>query len=132
MAFASTIEIDGLIIGKDEPTYFIADIGANFDGDLGKAKQLAYEVKQAGAQVAKIQSFQANKIVSGAGFASMRLRACTAAGVVRSTRCSGRRSFQGPAPGFLRLLPGDRHHTEFVSVRSRGGRLDGRPQHVVL
>ena len=74
MAFASTIEIDGLIIGKDEPTYFIADIGANFDGDLGKAKQLAYEVKQAGAQVAKIQSFQANKIVSGAGFASMQLK----------------------------------------------------------
>ena len=74
MAFASTIEIDGHTIGKDEPTYFIADIGANFDGDLGKAKKLAYEVKQAGAQVAKIQSFQANKIVSGAGFASMRLK----------------------------------------------------------
>ena len=31
-------------------------------------------MKQAGAQVAKIQSFQANKIVSGAGFASMQLK----------------------------------------------------------
>ena len=28
------------MIGMDHPTYFIAEIGANFDGNLDKAKRL--------------------------------------------------------------------------------------------
>lgn len=72
--FARQMTIDGRQIGDGCPTYFIADIGANFDGDLEKAKRLAYEVKQAGGDVVKIQSFQAKKIVSGRGFSSMSLR----------------------------------------------------------
>jgi sialic acid synthase SpsE len=69
--FARVIKIGNRRVGEGQPAYFIADIGANFDGDLKKAKKLAYEVKQAGGDVAKIQSFKAKKIVSGPGFASM-------------------------------------------------------------
>jgi N-acetylneuraminate synthase len=74
LKFSKEITIDGRIIGADRPTYFIADIGANFDGDLSKAKKLALEAKLAGADVAKIQSFKAKKIVSGRAFSSMALK----------------------------------------------------------
>ena len=35
-----TIKIGNHLIGKDQPTYFIADIAANHDGDLDRAKML--------------------------------------------------------------------------------------------
>lgn len=62
------------LIGLGHPTYFIAEIGANFDGGLDKAKKLIDAAKDAGADCAKFQSFLANKIVSGKGFASMQLK----------------------------------------------------------
>ena len=55
-------------IGADRPTYFIADIAANHDGDLGRAKNLIELAKKAGAHAAKFQNFQASKIVSRHGF----------------------------------------------------------------
>ncbi len=72
--FARSIKIGKRVIGGDNPTYFIAEIGANFDGSLEKAKKLAYEAKQCGADCAKIQSFLSKKIVSRRGFASMKLK----------------------------------------------------------
>jgi len=45
----TTIEISGQKIGLDHPSYFIADIGANHDGDLEKAKDLIYLCAEAGA-----------------------------------------------------------------------------------
>jgi len=51
--------------------YFIADIGANHNGDLNKAIELIHYAKEAGADAAKFQNFQANKIVSKVGFDSM-------------------------------------------------------------
>ena len=48
--------------------YFIADIGANHDGNLSKAIKLIHLAKEAGANAAKFQNFQANKIVSKLGF----------------------------------------------------------------
>ena len=62
------------MVGHDHPTYFIADIGANFDRNLEKAKELALAAKEAGADVVKFQSFLADKIVSGVSFAKMRLK----------------------------------------------------------
>lgn len=50
------------------PTYFIADIAANHDGDFQRAKDLIWLAKEAGADCAKFQHFLANKIVSQAGF----------------------------------------------------------------
>lgn len=73
-SFPKVIKIGNKEIGEGKPTYIIADIGANFDGNLNKAKRLALAVKEAGGDVVKIQSFLASKIVSGKGFSSMRLK----------------------------------------------------------
>lgn len=72
--FPKTIKIGSRLVGQGQPVFIIADIGANFDGDLDKAKRLALAVKEAGGDIVKIQSFLANKIVSGKGFASMKLK----------------------------------------------------------
>ena len=67
----SEMHIDGKAIGEDHPTYFIADIAANHDGDLERAKELIYLAKQAGADAAKFQHFRASTIVSDAGFRAL-------------------------------------------------------------
>lgn len=59
------------MVGLDHPTYFIADIAANHDGDLERAKLLIRLAKEAGADAAKFQHFQAPKIVSEYGFTHM-------------------------------------------------------------
>ncbi len=58
-------------IGPHEPCYFIADMSANHDGDLDRAKELCTLAKKAGADAAKFQNFRAPKIVSQTGFESM-------------------------------------------------------------
>jgi sialic acid synthase SpsE len=71
--FSKEIFIGDKIIGKGNPTYIIAEIGANFDHNINKAKELIKAAKYAGADCAKFQSFLSEKIVSGKGFASMKL-----------------------------------------------------------
>jgi sialic acid synthase SpsE len=63
--------IDGTRIGPGNKTYFIADIAANHDGDLSRAKDLIYLSAEAGADAAKFQHFQAATIVSDKGFVDM-------------------------------------------------------------
>jgi len=58
-------------VGSDAPTYFIADIAANHDGDLERAKALMTLAKTAGADCAKFQHFRAAHIVSDYGFRSL-------------------------------------------------------------
>jgi sialic acid synthase SpsE len=58
-------------IGPSEPTYFIADIAANHDGDLARAKSLMTLAKNAGADCAKFQHFRASHIVSDYGFKAL-------------------------------------------------------------
>lgn len=58
-------------INKNSKTYFIADIAANHDGDLEKAKDLIYLAKEAGADAAKFQHFKAKSIVSDYGFKNL-------------------------------------------------------------
>lgn len=67
----SEFVIDGKKIGHLNPTYFIADIAANHDGDLERAKDLIYMAKEAGADAAKFQHFKAETIVSDIGFKSL-------------------------------------------------------------
>ena len=55
-------------IGKDKPVFFIADIAANHDGDIEKAKDLIHLSAEAGANCAKFQHFDAETIVSDFGF----------------------------------------------------------------
>jgi len=52
-------------------TYFIADIAANHDGDLERAKKLCLLAKEAGADAAKFQHFKAESIVSDEGFKNL-------------------------------------------------------------
>lgn len=56
----------------DNSLYFIADIGANHNGSLEKAIKLIHLAKEAGADAAKFQNFQASKIVSKTGFDKMK------------------------------------------------------------
>ena len=68
MNYKNEIFIGERRIAFDEPTYFIADIAANHDGDLNRAKDLIYKAKEAGADCAKFQHFLPDKIVSDYGF----------------------------------------------------------------
>jgi N-acetylneuraminate synthase len=72
--FPKEIKIGKGTIGIGHPVYIIAEIGANFDHDIEKAKRLIDAAKEAGADCAKFQSFKAEKIVSAKGFASMQLK----------------------------------------------------------
>lgn len=65
------IRIGSHTIGINHPTYFIADIAANHDGDLERAKLLIHLAKEAGADAAKFQNFRAPQIVSDYGFRHM-------------------------------------------------------------
>jgi len=72
--FPKEIKIGQRFVGEGHPAYIIAEIGANFDNNIDKAKKLIDAAKEAGADCAKFQSFLAEKIVSGPGFASMKLK----------------------------------------------------------
>lgn len=58
-------------VGDDHPTYFIADIAANHDGDLSRAIDLIHLAAEAGADAAKFQHFSASTIVSDVGFRAL-------------------------------------------------------------
>ena len=55
-------------IGGDNPTYFIADIAANWDQSLSRAKDLIYLAAESGADAAKFQNFMADTIISAGSF----------------------------------------------------------------
>ena len=65
------IQINKTDISKNSPTYFIADIAANHDGDIDRAFKLISLAKEAGANAAKFQHFLAKDIVSDRGFRAM-------------------------------------------------------------
>lgn len=68
MKYEQSFKIGGSVISIDAPTYFIADIAANHDGQIERAKKLIWLAKEAGADCAKFQHFLADKIVSDVGF----------------------------------------------------------------
>lgn len=65
------ISIAKLTVSLQHKPIFIADIGANHDGDLGRATDLIYLAAEAGADVAKFQHFSAQTIVSDFGFKNL-------------------------------------------------------------
>ena len=67
----SNIQIEGRTIGESHPVYFIADVAANHDGDLERAKDLIHLCAEAGADAVKFQHFTADTIVSNQGFKSL-------------------------------------------------------------
>ena len=70
--FSNSVSIGQRIIGKNLPTYFIADIGANHDGDINRAKDLICLAKEMGAVAAKFQHFKASTIVNDKGFKNLK------------------------------------------------------------
>ena len=66
------LEIEEKKIGLDFKTYFIADIAANHDGELERAKELIYLAAESGADAAKFQHFTAETIVSDRGFKGLK------------------------------------------------------------
>jgi pseudaminic acid synthase len=56
------INIDGVMLGDDEPPYIIAEISANHNGSLQEALELITLAKQNGANAVKIQSYTADSI----------------------------------------------------------------------
>jgi len=59
-------------LGFNEPVYFIADIAANHDGDIERAKDLIFLASESGANAAKFQHFNAKTIVSEYGFQNLK------------------------------------------------------------
>lgn len=72
--FNKEIIIGNKKLGENFPTYFIAEIGANFDKNIEKAKRLIDAAKASGADCAKFQTFSTPKIVSEGGFSRMQLK----------------------------------------------------------
>lgn len=56
------------LISVKNKTYFIADIAANHDGSISRAKKLIRLCAKAGADAAKFQHFKAETIISPLGF----------------------------------------------------------------
>jgi len=65
------IKINDDIISKNSKTYFIADIAANHDGDIGRAKRLIEHAHNAGANAVKFQHHDVTKYVSDFGFKNL-------------------------------------------------------------
>lgn len=68
MRYNPSIVIRGRTIDIGSPTYFVADVASNHNGDLSTAKELIWSAKEAGADAVKFQHFLANRIVSDYGF----------------------------------------------------------------
>ena len=65
------LQIGNILIGDNHPTWFIADIAANHDGSLERARHLIHLAAEAGADAAKFQNFRGPEIVSDYGFSHM-------------------------------------------------------------
>ncbi len=59
------------VVSINNPTYFIAEIGSNFDGDLNRALDLIKLAKDSGADAVKFQHYTAASLVSDEGFKSL-------------------------------------------------------------
>ena len=55
-----------------KPTYFIAEIGSNFDGDINRAYKLIELAKSSGADAVKFQHYTASSLVSDFGFKNLK------------------------------------------------------------
>lgn len=71
MQYDNVLLINGREISIAAPTYFIADVASNHDGDLSRAKELIWYAKEAGADAVKFQHFKAKTIVSDYGFRNL-------------------------------------------------------------
>ena len=71
MKYQHSFQIGNQTISQESQVYFIADIAANHDGELSRAKELIWQAAEVKADVAKFQHFLAKEIVSDVGFKSL-------------------------------------------------------------
>jgi sialic acid synthase SpsE len=64
MNLAERFEIGGRPVGKDDPTYVIAEAGANHNRDIGIARELIDVAAEAGADAVKFQTYSGDRIYS--------------------------------------------------------------------
>jgi len=57
-----SFKIGNYSIGKENRSFFIAEVGINHDGNIDKAKELIKKAKYAGADAVKFQSFVVDKL----------------------------------------------------------------------
>ena len=67
----ASFKINNNFVGENHPTYFIADIAANHDGDLDRAKKLIELAKESGAQAVKFQHHDVRHYVNDFGFKNL-------------------------------------------------------------
>ncbi len=59
----SIVSIEGRPVGNGHPTYFIAEVGINHNGDPGLAKEMVAAAWEAGADAVKIQTYITEKFL---------------------------------------------------------------------
>jgi N,N'-diacetyllegionaminate synthase len=62
--FTASLEIDGRVVGPGEPTYVIAEAGANHNRDLELARELIDVASDAGADAVKFQVYSGKALYS--------------------------------------------------------------------
>lgn len=62
MHFNSSFLINKQKIGKNQPTYIVAEMSANHGNDLAKAIELVHAAKEAGADAIKLQTYTADTL----------------------------------------------------------------------
>ncbi len=67
----TTLRLGKKLVGLEHPTFVVADIAANYDGSLERAKLLIRLCAEAGANAAKFQNFRARTLVSDRGFQTL-------------------------------------------------------------
>lgn len=59
----SSLQIGHHSIGRNEPTFVIAEIGVNHDGSVSRALELVQHARRGGANAIKLQLFEAGRLV---------------------------------------------------------------------
>ena len=67
------VEIDGRLIGNDEPTFIVAEMSANHDQDLDQAISLVDLAADAGVDALKLQTYTADSLSLPTGHPSARI-----------------------------------------------------------
>jgi len=80
---AATISIAGRIIGQGSPTFLVAEIGINHNGDLDLARRMIDAAAEAGADSVKFQNYRTEDFI---GDRTLTYRYGTAGMVVEETQ----------------------------------------------
>lgn len=58
------IKLEGRDIGEGQPCFIIAEIGANHDGDLGRARDMIAQLAECGVDAVKLQLYTAGELLA--------------------------------------------------------------------